>query len=225
MSLPTCEICQEHKASILICLEHDGQAEKHHVCMDCVGEIADGELAEFLGQSNVDFTKLQVILQQMQKMQDLPELEMDPQEISTLQKLQAMMGDDAEPDLDDMANVAMGKVLSGEAAPNESADESRCSECGTTWNSIHEDGLVGCPHCYVTFAAPLEKVMQQLHRSTSHTGKIPRFREKQERLKEHQEKRQQHRVEMLQKRLEAAIETEDYEEAAQIRDKIAQVSK
>ena len=224
MSLPTCEICQEHKASILICLEHDGQSEKHHVCMDCVGEIADGELAGFLGQSNLDFTKLKSILQQMQNMQEPPEVEIDHEEIATLQKLQAMMGDDAEPDLDELANEAMEKVLLAEEMSNESADEPRCSECGTSWKSIHEEGLVGCPHCYMTFAAPLGKVMEQLHRSTEHIGKTPRFREKQERLKEHQEKREQHRVEMLQHRLDAAIEAENYEEAAQIRDKIAQVA-
>jgi len=225
MSLPTCEICQQHKASILICLEHQGQTEKHHVCLDCVGELADGELAGLLGQSNLDFTKLKSILQQMQNMQEPSEMEIDPEEVATLQKLQAMMGDDADPDLDELANQAMEKVLLGEELQSEAADEPRCSQCGTSWKSIHEDGLVGCPHCYVTFAAPLEKVMEQLHRSAEHAGKTPRFREKQERLKEHQEKRQQHRVEMLQHRLDAAIQAEDFEEAAQIRDKIAQVSK
>jgi len=225
MTLPTCEICQEHKASILICLENNGQTEKHHVCMECVGEIADGELAGFLGQSNLDFTKLKSILQQMQSWQEPPEAEMDSEEIATLQKLQAMMGDDAEPNLDKLANETVEKVLLGEAAPSEPEDELRCLECGTSWKNIHEDGLVGCPYCYVTFAIPLEKVMEQLHRSTEHTGKIPRFREKQEQLKEHQKKREQHRIEMLQHRLDAAIQAENYEEAAQIRDKIAQVTK
>lgn len=192
--------------------------------MDCVGEIANGELAGFLGQSNLDFTKLKSILQQMQNWQEPLTTEIDPEEIATLQKLQAMMGDDAEPDLDEFANEAMGKVLLGEAAPSGPENEPRCSECSTSWKSIHEDGLVGCPHCYVTFAAQLEKVMEQLHRSAEHNGKTPRFREKQERRKEHEEKRQQHRVEMLQHRLDAAIQAENYEEAAQIRDKIAQVA-
>ena len=224
MSLPTCEICQEHKASILICLEHDGEDEKHHLCMDCVGEIADGELAGLLGQSNLDFAKLKSILQQMQNWQETPAADIDPEEIATLQKLQAMMGEDAEPDLDQLTDEAMEEVLLGEAADNEVVNESCCSQCGTSWNTIHEDGLVGCPHCYVTFAESLVKVMEQLHRSAEHAGKIPRFREKQERLKEHQEKRQLHRMEMLQRRLELAIQAENYEEAAQIRDKIEQVS-
>lgn len=225
MSLPTCVICQKNNASILICLEHDGQTEKHHVCMDCVSEIADDELAGLLNQSNLDFPKLKAILHQMQKRQEPQEAEIDSEEIATLQKLQAMMDDDEENDLDKLANKAIDKALLEENVTNESVDEPRCSECGTSWKSIHEDGLTGCPHCYVTFATPLQKVMQQLHSSTEHTGKIPRFREKQEQLKANREKREEHRIEMLQYRLEAAIQLENFEEAAQIRDKIAQVSK
>lgn len=217
MSLPVCEICREYKASILICLEHNGQTEKHHVCMDCVGEIADGELAGLISHSNLDFSKLKSILQQMQQWQEAKSPAMDIEEIATLQKLQAMMGED---DVIEQDDGAIEKVLSVEDAATE---EPRCSHCGTSWKSIHEDGLVGCPHCYTVFAAPLEKVMEQLHHSTAHNGKTPRFREKQQRLKEHQEKREQHRREMLQRRLEAAIQAENYEEAAQIRDKIAQV--
>lgn len=190
--------------------------------MECVGEIADGELAEFLGQSNLDFTKLKSILQQMQNWQ-APQ-EMDQEELATLQKLQAMMGDDAEPDLDLLPEADVAKVLLEEDIDETPADQPRCSECGTTWTSIHEDGLVGCPHCYVTFAEALGKVMEQLHQSNKHTGKIPRLREKEERLKEHQIKRLQHRIEMLQQRLNAAIQAEDFEEAALIRDKIAQVT-
>lgn len=219
MNLPACDICQKLNASILICLEHDGQTEKHHVCMDCVGELADSELADLLNQSNLDFTKLKSILEQMQNFQEPDETDLE--EIATLQKLQAMMGNDGESDSEDVTNQATEKVLSKDDAQ----DSPCCSECGTSWKSIHEDGLVGCPHCYVTFEELLQKVVEKLHRCPQHTGKVPRFLEKQQRLKEHQEKREKHRVEMLQHRLDAAITSENYEEAAQIRDKIKEVSK
>ncbi|MEO6908552.1 MAG: UvrB/UvrC motif-containing protein [Abditibacteriaceae bacterium] len=190
--------------------------------MNCVSEIADGELTGLLNPGNLDFSKLKAILHQMQKWQ---ESEIDCEEIATLQKLQAMMGDEMESDFDELANEAIEKVLLENDTTNKSTEEPCCSECGTSWKSIHEDGLVGCPHCYVSFAAPLQKILGQLHNSTEHTGKTPRFRERQERLKENQEKREKHRVEMLQHRLDAAIQAENYEEAAQIRDKISQVSK
>lgn len=204
MSLPLCEICQEHKASILICLEQEGQTEKHHVCMDCVGEIAHGKMKDLLDHDDFDLSKLTSILHHMQNWQEPQEAEIDSDEIATLHKLQAMMGEEEEAD----------------GTPK----EPQCPECGTSWRSIHEDGLVGCPHCYVTFAEPLQEVMVRLHHNTAHNGKVPRFREKQERLKEHQAKREKHRQEMLQRRLETAVGAEDYEEAAQIRDKMARAS-
>lgn len=225
MSLPICEICHEQKASILICLEHDGQTEKHHLCMECVGDIADSELAGLLNQSNLDFSNLKTILHQMQTWQEPQDDEMDSEEIADLEKLQAMMGDNAEADLDKLANDTTEKVLIEGGLTIDSADEAHCPQCGTSWKDIHEDGLVGCPHCYTTFAEPLQKVMEQLHHSTTHIGKIPRFREKQERQKVHREEREKHRVQMLESRLAAAIQSEDFEEAAQIRDKIGQVIK
>lgn len=218
MYLPTCEICQKLNASILICLEHDGQTEKHHICMGCVGEIAESELTDLLETSNLDFAKIKSILKQIQKWQK-PQ-EPDSEEIATLQKLQAMMGDEGESNLEELAE----KVLFEDVSKN-SEDNSRCSQCGTSWKSMHEEGLLGCPHCYIAFASPLRNVMEHLHFGAKHTGKIPRFREKQERLKDLQEKREKHRMEMLQRRLDAAIVSENYEEAAQIRDKMAQVSK
>jgi hypothetical protein len=190
--------------------------------MDCVGELADSELANLLNQSNLDFTKLKSILGQMQNLQE-PE-EADIEEIATLQKLQAMMGNDGESNLEDVTNPPIEKVLLEEDG-KDSPENPRCSECGTSWKSIHEDGLVGCPHCYVTFGEQLQKVVEKLHHCPQHTGKVPRFLEKQQRLKEHQEKREKHRAEMLQHRLDAAIASESYVEAAQIRDKMKEVSK
>jgi protein-arginine kinase activator protein McsA len=218
MSLPLCEICREQAASILICFEHHQKTERHHVCANCVSEIAEGELANLLNYNEVDFAKLKALMHQWQGTE-----EPDSEESATLQKLQAMMGEDGETNLDAWADDEIEKVLFKDTGENTSTSP-QCPACHTSWKNIHEDGLVGCPHCYISFAAQLQNVMEELHHNTAHTGKIPRLRQKQERMKEHQQKQREHREEMLQRRLEAAVQAEEYEEAAQIRDKIAQIS-
>gem|GEM_PF-4640685 len=171
-------------------------------------------MTHFAAANDWDIPKLKEVLAQLQQ-----GWSGDDEEDVTLQKLQAMMGDDApwneEPDV---------------AAPpetQEGTDETtlRCSHCQTSWKDIQEGGLMGCPHCYTAFADEMDKVIDELQHSAMHVGKVPRFRQKQERQAEVRQKRQLHRQEMLQKRLEAALRAERYEEAAQIRDKIAQVTR
>jgi len=215
MALPLCEICQSKYASVWICLQFQGETEQHQICMDCVGQIANGELTQIASASNLDIPKLKNVLEQLQT--GWKEAE---EEDATFQKLQAMMGDDAPWD------VVADEVKSPNAFESGDNDATlRCSHCQTSWKDVHEGGLMGCPHCYMIFADEINKVMEELHHSVVHVGKVPRFRQKQERQAEVRQKRQLHRQEMLQKRLDAALQAERYEEAAQIRDKIAQVIK
>lgn len=229
MALPLCEICQLQDASVWICLQFQGQTEQHRICMDCVAQIAEGEMTHTSASSHLDVDKLQQVLAQLQMGWD--ELEPKPEHDETLQKLQAMMGDDTEAwsnlsaDVNVDVDVPLAQVNTDKISDNAPhKNEARCAHCQTSWHDVHEGGLMGCPQCYVAFADKLEKVMTELHHDTTHVGKQPRFWQKQQKQAEVRQRRQLHRQEMLQKRLEAALQAERYEEAAQIRDKIAQVA-
>jgi protein arginine kinase activator len=89
----------------------------------------------------------------------------------------------------------------------------RCSFCGLTFKQFREVGRLGCPHCYETFAPSLRRLLRRVHGGTQHVGKVylppdPSASEMEKRL------------EGLRRRLHRAIESEDFERAAEIRDQI-----
>lgn len=86
----------------------------------------------------------------------------------------------------------------------------QCPACGIQYMEFRAEGRLGCPHDYAVFRAGLEPLLQRIHRSVRHVGKAPRRpTASSNRFAELVELRQ---------RLQAAVETEAYEEAAQIRD-------
>ncbi len=94
------------------------------------------------------------------------------------------------------------------------ADKS-CTECGLTFSQLREQSLLGCPLCYEEFEQSLSPLLERVHEGgTQHLGKVPR------RAGAAQHRQQELR--RLRKRLGEAIETEDFEQAAQLRDQIRQ---
>lgn len=91
--------------------------------------------------------------------------------------------------------------------------DEQCPFCGLTYADFKEVGRLGCPECWTTFQEPLEKLVRRVHGSTHHIGKVylppdPTASELEKRL------------EGLRNRLERAVEAEDFERAAQLRDQI-----
>ena len=77
-------------------------------------------------------------------------------------------------------------------------------------------GRLGCPECYQTFAEPLEGLLKTMHKGTRHVGKVPESLRQSRDLSD--------RLKHLQKKLTKAIEAEDFEEAAILRDEIKQAT-
>jgi protein-arginine kinase activator protein McsA len=85
-----------------------------------------------------------------------------------------------------------------------------CSCCEHTLYDITKTGRLGCGTCYEYFRQEIKPIIEAYHKSSKHKGKCPKivpFVEKPT-------------LESLQKELKIAIETENYEEAAKIRDSI-----
>ena len=95
------------------------------------------------------------------------------------------------------------------------SDSEMCTACGWSLGNLRETGLLGCPHCYTSFESQLMILLQKLHGSDSHLGKVypPEGEWPQ---KEEDET-------ILRSALEEAISLEEFEQAAQIRDRLMQI--
>ena len=87
----------------------------------------------------------------------------------------------------------------------------KCEGCGATWQELTQSGKVGCPRCYTTFGAELEHSIRSIHGNVTHVGTGPARRIT--------DTREAH-LEELKKALHQAIEDENFEEAARLRDQI-----
>ena len=91
-------------------------------------------------------------------------------------------------------------------------DHKRCTLCSSDFSEIKKRGKVGCAQCYSVFAEELKPMIESIHRGAKHNGRAPEG---------YSEKRKaQNELEALKNELRAAIESEEYERAAQLRDLI-----
>ena len=49
----------------------------------------------------------------------------------------------------------------------------RCPTCGASFEEITQSGKIGCADCYQTFRSQLMPVIQRIHGTTRHKGKVP----------------------------------------------------
>ena len=89
-----------------------------------------------------------------------------------------------------------------------------CPACGIKYMEFRAEGRLGCPHDYDVFRTGLEPLLKRIHRSSRHTGKQPR-------RSGALAGRQTEWIE-LRSQLRTAVDAEQYEEAARLRDLIRQ---
>lgn len=115
-----------------------------------------------------------------------------------------------------LADLLLGLGASQELEQAGGGVEIKCSRCGFTQADFKKAGRLGCPECYKTFAEGLEGLLKSMHKGTRHIGKVP------ESLRQNRDLSD--RLKALQKKLAKAIEDENFEQAAHLRDEIKQMS-
>jgi len=107
--------------------------------------------------------------------------------------------------------AAMGQELPETPAPRTG---DTCPRCGGSLGDFRESGRLGCSECYRSFEVPLRDLLRRLHGSTHHMGEryaesggstAPSTRNGASELRE---------------QLRVAVETENFELAAEIRDRL-----
>jgi protein arginine kinase activator len=98
--------------------------------------------------------------------------------------------------------------------PTAPAEAGRCTFCNASLRDFRSSGRLGCAHCYKAFEASLRELLRRVHGSSRHVGRrydAPASGSPDERLTLLGE---------LRDRLRRAIESEQFELAASLRDKI-----
>lgn len=88
----------------------------------------------------------------------------------------------------------------------------RCESCGLTYLQFSKLGRFGCADCYRHFGHKLDPLFKRIHGNTSHSGKVP--------SRVGGELKKKREIEGLKRLLMQAIDQEEFEHAAQIRDQI-----
>jgi len=110
------------------------------------------------------------------------------------------------------ADTVLGLGSAQEIEESSGGAEVRCPKCGFTQADFKKSGRLGCPQCYRTFAEGLGGLLKTMHKGTRHVGKAP------ESLRESRDVAE--RVKALNKKLARAVDDENFELAAELRDEI-----
>ena len=116
-----------------------------------------------------------------------------------------------------LADLLLGLGASQEIEQAGGGAEIKCPRCGFTQADFKKAGRLGCSQCYQTFSEALDGLLKTMHKGTRHVGKAP------EALRKTRDTSDQLKV--LQKKLGKAIEDEDFEAAAALRDEIKRASR
>lgn len=93
----------------------------------------------------------------------------------------------------------------------------KCPACGLGYDGFKKAGRLGCANCYETFSEELDGLLKNVQGSNQHNGKFPR--------KYGAELLSKRNLDKLKLQLSKAIDNEEYEEAAKLRDRIKEIQK
>ncbi|MDC0066059.1 UvrB/UvrC motif-containing protein [Verrucomicrobia bacterium] len=109
-----------------------------------------------------------------------------------------------------LADALLG--MDADQEKGESVDLMICKACGFSHSEFKKTGRFGCSECYSIFQSGLESLVKAMHKGTRHFGKVPsRYRVV---------KKYNDQITELKDRLLNAINDENFEEAAKLRDEI-----
>ena len=122
-------------------------------------------------------------------------------------------------------NNLLGGLLNTEPLLNKNSQNAfaeqkviQCDNCKMTYNQFAKVGRFGCSHCYKAFQARLEPIVKRLHSGNAeHAGKVPKRIGGSIHVKKE--------LASLKAELRDLINQEEFEQAAQVRDRIRALEK
>lgn len=185
-----CQICNKNPATIHIQEVVNGKKQSLHLCLSCAGK------------RSFDHAALDGM--------DLAEL------MNSLEQSISEMG------LVPFKDLTRESSDSGEQIPDLS-----CPVCKWSLAQFRKTGHLGCMNCYDVFTDSLKARLLELHRSAIHTGKLPELDRSAKYLSPKDilpgqtiEDDIELQIAALERDMKQSVQREEYELAAQIRDRI-----
>jgi protein arginine kinase activator len=113
-----------------------------------------------------------------------------------------------------IANLLSG-LLEGKDIAGARDVKDVCPKCGLKASEFRKQGKLGCPECFRAFEKDVRAIVSQMAARPRHTGKVPRA------MVIEQEAGQ--KGEGLRDELREAVEREEYELAARLRDRLKEL--
>ncbi len=123
----------------------------------------------------------------------------------------------AEPQFPLQSFLASLLEQGGHAAQSTPAIAARCSNCGLTYRDFARTGRLGCSQCYSEFGGWLDPVLRRIHGTSKHTGKVPARTGGTAKIRKS--------LNDLREALSRAVQSEEFEKAAGLRDEIRRLEK
>jgi len=112
----------------------------------------------------------------------------------------------------DIAELIAGMVDTMPSTEEERVGKVQCARCGLHYSSFKETGRLGCSECYTAFQFQLRPLLRRIHGDTRHKGKTP--------ARDGEGVSRSRQVQRLHDELRRAVEREEFERAAELRDEI-----
>jgi protein arginine kinase activator len=132
-----------------------------------------------------------------------------------MQKVNLCESCSKEKGVNDPTGFALADLLLGLGASQEiekTPASVKCPVCGFTQADFKKTGRLGCSNCYSVFADGILPMLKNMHKGPTHTGKTP--------AAFHQSSQRDEKIKALHESLQSAIDSEEFEKAAELRDQI-----
>ena len=112
----------------------------------------------------------------------------------------------------DIADLLVKMVDDTTTTEEERVGHVQCPRCGLLYSGFKETGRLGCPDCYTAFQFQLRPLLRRVHGDTRHRGKVP--------ARDGEGASRSRQIQRLHDELQRAVEREDFERAAALRDEV-----
>jgi protein arginine kinase activator len=117
----------------------------------------------------------------------------------------------------DLADVIANMVDTMTNTEEERVGRVQCPRCGMLYSAFKETGRLGCAECYTAFQFQLRPLLRRIHGDTRHRGKTP--------SRDGEGVSRSRQMQRLYDELHRAVEREEFERAAEVRDEIKRLER